>query len=41
MKADVVADIAPLRDAVAEARRRGQSIGLVPTMGRCTRDTSA
>jgi pantoate--beta-alanine ligase len=33
MKPTVVADIAPLRDAVAEARRRGLSIGLVPTMG--------
>jgi pantoate--beta-alanine ligase len=33
MKPAVVADIAPLRHAVAEARRRGLSIGLVPTMG--------
>ncbi len=33
MKAAVVTDIAPLRDAVAEARRRGRTIGLVPTMG--------
>jgi pantoate--beta-alanine ligase len=33
MKPLVIADIAPLRHAVAEARRRGQKIGLVPTMG--------
>ncbi|HTU22650.1 MAG TPA: pantoate--beta-alanine ligase [Gemmataceae bacterium] len=33
MKPAVVADIAPLRHAVAEARRRDLSIGLVPTMG--------
>jgi pantoate--beta-alanine ligase len=33
MKPAVVREIAPLRDAVAEARRRGRSIGLVPTMG--------
>lgn len=33
MKPVVITDIAPLRDAVAEARRRGLSIGLVPTMG--------
>ncbi|MGH7222898.1 MAG: pantoate--beta-alanine ligase, partial [Gemmataceae bacterium] len=33
MKPTLVADIAPLRSAVAEARRRGLSIGLVPTMG--------
>lgn len=33
MKPAVVADIAPLRDAIAEARRHGLSIGLVPTMG--------
>lgn len=33
MKAAVVADIASLRQAVAEARRRGRTIGLVPTMG--------
>lgn len=33
MKPAVVTDIAPLRDAVAEARRRGRTIGLVPTMG--------
>src|SRR6185437_1801174 len=33
MKAAVVSDIAPLRRAVAEARERGQTIGLVPTMG--------
>jgi pantoate--beta-alanine ligase len=29
----VVTDIAPLRDAVAQARRMGRTIGLVPTMG--------
>jgi pantoate--beta-alanine ligase len=29
----VVADVAPLRQAVADARRRGLTIGLVPTMG--------
>lgn len=33
MPSVVVTDIAPLRDAVAEARRRGRTIGLVPTMG--------
>jgi len=33
MKTTVVADIAPLREAVAEARRCGRTIGLVPTMG--------
>lgn len=33
MKPAVVADIAPLRDTVAEARRRGLRVGLVPTMG--------
>ena len=33
MKPVVVTDIAPLRAAVAEARRRGRTIGLVPTMG--------
>lgn len=33
MKPAVVTDIAPLRQAVAEARRGGRSIGLVPTMG--------
>jgi pantoate--beta-alanine ligase len=33
MKPVVVTDIAPLRDAVAEARRHGRTIGLVPTMG--------
>ena len=33
MNPAVVTDIAPLRDAVAEARRRGRTIGLVPTMG--------
>jgi pantoate--beta-alanine ligase len=33
MKSTVVTDIAPLRHAVAEARRSGQTIGLVPTMG--------
>jgi pantoate--beta-alanine ligase len=33
MKAAMVTDIAPLREAVAEARRRGLTIGLVPTMG--------
>lgn len=33
MKSTLVTDIAPLRDAVAEARRRGRTIGLVPTMG--------
>jgi pantoate--beta-alanine ligase len=33
MKPAVVTDIAPLRDAIAEARRRGRTIGLVPTMG--------
>lgn len=33
MKTAVVTDIAPLRQAVADARRRGVSIGLVPTMG--------
>lgn len=33
MKAAIVTDIVPLRRAVAEARRGGRSIGLVPTMG--------
>src|SRR5579884_1984742 len=33
MKTAIVTDIAPLRQAVAEARRRGRTIGLVPTMG--------
>jgi pantoate--beta-alanine ligase len=33
MKPTVVTDIAPLRQAVAEARCKGRSIGLVPTMG--------
>jgi pantoate--beta-alanine ligase len=33
MKPAVVSDIAPLRDAVAAARRQGRTIGLVPTMG--------
>jgi pantoate--beta-alanine ligase len=33
MKPAVVADLAPLRGAVAEARRNGRTIGLVPTMG--------
>jgi pantoate--beta-alanine ligase len=33
MTAAVVTDIAALRDAVAAARRRGQTVGLVPTMG--------
>lgn len=33
MKPAVVAEIVPLRDAIAAARRRGLSIGLVPTMG--------
>jgi pantoate--beta-alanine ligase len=33
MKPAVVTDIAPLRAAVAEARRNGLTIGLVPTMG--------
>jgi pantoate--beta-alanine ligase len=33
MKPAVVTDIAPLREAVAAARRQGRTIGLVPTMG--------
>jgi pantoate--beta-alanine ligase len=33
VKVAVVTDIAPLRHAVAEARRRGRTVGLVPTMG--------
>ncbi len=33
MKTAIVTDIAPLRQAVAEAHRRGRTIGLVPTMG--------
>jgi pantoate--beta-alanine ligase len=33
MTLTVICDIAPLRSAVAEARRRGLTIGLVPTMG--------
>ncbi len=33
MKCSVVNDIVPLRQAVAEARRSGRTIGLVPTMG--------
>jgi pantoate--beta-alanine ligase len=33
MKTTIVADIAPLRQAVAEARRRSRTIGLAPTMG--------
>jgi pantoate--beta-alanine ligase len=33
MKPAVVSDILPLRTAVADARRRGLTIGLVPTMG--------
>jgi pantoate--beta-alanine ligase len=33
MKAALVTDIAPLRQVVAEARRGGRTIGLVPTMG--------
>jgi pantoate--beta-alanine ligase len=33
MKPAVVADVAPLRRAIADARRRGLTIGLVPTMG--------
>ena len=33
MKTALVTDIAPLRHAVAQARRDGRSIGLVPTMG--------
>lgn len=33
MKPLFVTDIAPLRNAVTDARRRGQTIGLVPTMG--------
>ncbi|HZV04860.1 MAG TPA: pantoate--beta-alanine ligase [Gemmataceae bacterium] len=33
MRPAVVTDITPLRDAVALARRRGRTIGLVPTMG--------
>jgi pantoate--beta-alanine ligase len=33
MKPVVVTEIAPLREAVTETRRRGRTIGLVPTMG--------
>ncbi len=33
MKPAVVTDLVPLRDAVGEARRSNQTIGLVPTMG--------
>ncbi len=33
MKPAVVAEIEPLRAAIAGARRKGQTIGLVPTMG--------
>jgi pantoate--beta-alanine ligase len=33
MNPAVVADVAPLRQAVADARRRGLTVGLVPTMG--------
>lgn len=33
MKSAVVTDIAPLREAIAAARRQGRTIGLVPTMG--------
>ena len=33
MKPAVVAEIEPLRAAIADARRKGQTIGLVPTMG--------
>ncbi len=33
MKPAVVTEIAPLREAVADARRRGLTVGLVPTMG--------
>jgi pantoate--beta-alanine ligase len=33
MKVAVVTDVAPLRRAVAEARRHGRTVGLVPTMG--------
>jgi pantoate--beta-alanine ligase len=33
MSPAVVSDIAPLREAVAVARRQGRTIGLVPTMG--------
>src|SRR5579875_3305439 len=33
MKTSIVTDIPPLRQAVAEARRHGRTIGLVPTMG--------
>ena len=33
MKPLFLTDIPPLREAIAEARRRGQTIGLVPTMG--------
>ena len=33
MKPVVVTDLVPLRGIIAEARRRGRTIGLVPTMG--------
>ncbi len=33
MKPAVVAEIEPLRAAIADAQRKGQTIGLVPTMG--------
>jgi pantoate--beta-alanine ligase len=33
MNPAIVAEVAPLRQAVADARRRGRTIGLVPTMG--------
>jgi len=33
MKPVVIGEISPLREAIADARRRGLSIGLVPTMG--------
>lgn len=33
MKPAIVTDLAPLREAIAEARRRKRAIGLVPTMG--------
>lgn len=33
MNAAIVTEIAPLRQAIAEARRGGRTIGLVPTMG--------
>jgi len=34
---EIVRDIKTMREKVAEMKRQGKSVGLVPTMGTCTR----